>query len=98
MAVAPTYTVPRAVDKAATLLTAVAAGTKVNEIVKLKANRAALKAGTGTNGSAQDIGAATGTITLSGVAGAITPAGGPTIGAATGPSPPFHPETIGVSQ
>lgn len=48
MAVAPTYTVPRAVDKAAistantnrdgtgtigTLLTAVAAGTKVNEIV-----------------------------------------------------------------
>lgn len=33
---------------------------------------------------AQDIGASTGTITLSGVAGAITPAGGPTIGAATG--------------
>lgn len=33
---------------------------------------------------AQNIGASTGTITLTGVAGAITPSGGPTIGGATG--------------
>lgn len=40
--------------------------------------------GVGGGPPAQDIGASTGTITLTGVAGAISPSGGPTIGAATG--------------